>query len=801
MKFSYSWLCDHLETAASSAEIATTLCAIGFEVEAVEDATQALRDIVVAEVQEVAEHPQAERLHVCRVFDGAQVLQIVCGAPNVRTGLKTALVHVGGFVPKLGDTLKKAKLRGVESCGMMCSCAELNLGQEHDGIMELPESAVPGMPLAEVLGGSDPIFTVSLTPNRGDCFSVRGLARELAAAGLGRLRPLAEVQPFGALPAIDVEALSASPVSVAIETSHCPFFRNVVMKGVRNGPSPQKMQQRLKVAGQRPVDALVDVTNYLMFDRGQPSHIYDRRQIQGGLKIRSAQEGERLKLLNGQECALTSKDMVVADEGGALALAGIMGGEASGCAPETEEILFEVGYFDPVAVTLTGQALNLTSEARTRFERGVDPEGVKPCLEVGLALIQAICGGVIEGASLAQAPEREACEPQEATLSQAKLVGLSGDDSLTLSEAEAILTRLGFEALARSEDALTVRIPSWRHDVAGEADLVEEVLRMRGYDRLPVKSLPLRKAEGGVEPIREMKRILCERGLNEAYTIPFGSAEEAALFAKAGEEALEVLKPLNADKAFLQTSLVPALLKVVAFNQSRNCSYGALFEVESVFAKAGEGAHEEKQVCGVRFGHMPKHWAEASRAVDVFDAKADLLALLRFLRIDSFQVKTEGVPPYYHPGRSGVIARGREVLATFGELHPRWTKRLDVAAPVALFELRLNEGVFGKLSKADLKPFSNSLFQPVERDFAFVVEACVPARQLIETVRKTEAKIVDVQVFDVFEGASLGAGKKSLALRVTFQPLQATFTDEDLQTMSQRIIQQVKAKCGGELRE
>lgn len=814
MKFSLSWLRDHLDTQADVQEIAATFNAIGFEVEEVEDPAFALRDITVAEVREVAQHPQADRLHVCKVFDGQQTLQIVCGAKNVREGLKTALVHVGGFVPKLGDTLKKAKLRGVESCGMMCSCTELGLEDDgRDGIMELSEDAQLGTPLADLVGAGDPVFTICVTPNRGDCFSVRGLARELAAAGLGQLRPLDSVGPLSDLPPLNGSAWPESPTPISVETPHCPFFVGAVVTGVHNGPSPSWMQERLKVAGQRPIDALVDITNYLMFDRGQPTHIYDRRQIQGTIHIRSAQEGEQLQVLNGQDCQLTTKDMVIADDAKALTLAGIMGGEASGCAADTTDVLFEAGYFDPVSVTLTGQSLNLTSESRTRFERGVDPAGTRPCLEVGLALIQKICGGTVAGCSLARSNAVPEEAPQTATLSLAKLKGLSGDDTLTLEDAATILEKLGFVPTVTTAESLTVQVLSWRHDIFGEADLVEEVLRMRGYDRLPLRPLPLKRAQTGLMPLRCLKRILCARGFNEAYTLPFRTKAEADVFAAKGEEALEVLKPLNADKPFLQTSLVPALLQVVSFNQSRHCEHGAVFELESVFSKrTGEcetssntalpaALHEEKRLCGIRFGKTPAHWAEPSRAVTVFDVKADLVALLDFLKIRSYEVVAEDIPAYLHPGRSGKMMRGRECLATFGELHPRWVQQFDVTEPVVLFELRLSEALFAKLNKEDLGHFVYSPLQPVDRDFAFVVDASVPAQKVVDAILKADSSIRNVAVFDVFEGPALGEGKKSLASRVTLQPVQKTFTDEDLQTISQNIIQHVKAKCGGELRD
>lgn len=797
MKFSYLWLKDHLETYATPQEIVNKLCEIGFEVENLEDLSIQLKDIIVARIESIEDHPQADKLHVCRVFDGQNILQIVCGAQNIYKGMKTALVRSGGFVPKFEQTLNCAKIRGIESQGMMCSFEELCLeGDSFDGIIDLKTEASPGDSLVDALDLNDPVFTVSITPNRGDCFSVRGLARELAAAQLGKLKPLNYSSHFEDLQSVKISTLPKSPIAISIETASCPFFIGAVMKNVHNSSSPLWIQKRLKIAGQRPLDALIDITNFLNFDIGQPLHVYDCQRIEGSIHVRYAQQGECLDVLNGQECKLSENDIVIADDVKPLTLAGIMGGEASGCSLKTKEIFLEAACFSPVSTTLSGQRHNLHSESRIRFERGIDSESIHTCLEWALTLIQKICGGTLCGCTQQGRTKKDF---QSIFLTKSRIDTLSGDLSVSLQEAEVILNRLGFSTRSENTEQLTVTIPSWRHDISREEDLIEEILRMRGYAQLPIKPLPLKPLNERKNPLREIKKILCKQGMNEVYTLPFCNAAEIELFSN-HKSVVEVLKPLNLEKAFLQTSLVPALLKVVSFNQSHHCPYGAIFEIESVFSKQ-ESFQEKKMVCGMRFGFTPRHWLENSRKVDVFDSKADLLALLKFCRIESFQIKTENLPLYYHPNRSGSVVRGKEILGYFGELHPSFVKKLGLEFPTTMFELFLSENLFAKITKTEIKPFHNSIFQPVERDFAFIVDKWLPTQQLIETIRRTDSKIVDVRVFDVFSGKNIEFDKKSIAVEVIFQPLQQTFTDDILQVMSQKIIHNVKEKCGGVLRD
>ncbi|GHS92623.1 phenylalanine--tRNA ligase beta subunit [Alphaproteobacteria bacterium] len=812
MKFSYVWLKDHLETQASAKELAEKLCEIGFEVEDLEDASLRLKDITIAQVQKVAAHPDSDHLHVCRVFDGANVLHIVCGAKNVREGMKTALVHPGGFVPKLGGVLKAAKIRGVESQGMMCSAAELELGMDGEGILDLETDAPAGEPLAQALGLDDPVFTVSVTPNRGDCFSVRGLARELAAARMGTLKPLSYAQHFEdkKLDFVDVNALPPSPLPIVVETPNCPFFLGAVVQNVKNGPGPLWMRQRLEVAGQSPIDALVDITNFLSFDIGQPTHIYDARHIQGGVRVRQAKAGEELTVLNGQKCALSEEDVVVADHKVPLTLAGVMGGEASGCAADTTNVLFEAAVFLPVSVTKTGQRHFLRSESRTRFERGVDAELTPVSLGWGLALLQKMCRGTLVGCTCAESFEKspEAATQAPVTLTQARLTSLSGEESLSLQDAENILDRLGFTIVSKTTTELKATPPSWRHDVTMDADLIEEVLRFYGYHHCGMKPLPPVPVSLQKAPTDALKTFFCARGLSEIYTLPFWSAHDVAFFS-VPEKVLEVLNPLNEDMAFLQTSLLPSMLKVVSRNQNLRYAYGALFEMGSVFSKKeakGEasshqdGVQEDIMVAGLRFGMQPRHWLEKTRPVDLFECKADVLAFFEFCGVSSYHIQTENLPSYYHPNRAGVITQGKKVLAYFGEVNPQLLKDAELCASVVMFEAFLREELAEKIGKAKLKTFQDSTLQVLSRDFAFLIAKDFPAGELISVIKKADTLIEEVRLFDVFEGKNVEEGKKSLAVEVLVQPLLRTLTEEDWQRITQKIVDVVEKQCKGTLR-
>lgn len=807
MKFSYHWLQDHLETRASAQKIAETLSLIGFEVDHLEDTARTLKDITVADVLAVADHPSSDHLHVCTVDDGSGTqLQIVCGAPNVYTGMKTALVHVGGIVPQTGTALKPAKIRGVESQGMLCSRTELGLEPDVlDGIIDLSSAAKPGTPISSVLDLDDQIFTISITPNRGDCFSVRGIARELAAAGLGTLKPLSYAQhSSGALPAVKLASLTAAPINVQIQTPACAFYIAAIIDNVQNAESPAWMQSRLRAAGQKPINLLVDLTNFLCFDLGQPMHVYDADRVVDRIDVRPARPGEKLMLLNGESATLSETDIVIADSKKALTLAGIMGGEESGTGVETRRVVLEVAHFDPVITAKSGQKHQLRSESRTRFERGVDPQAAQVCAENALALIQALCSGKVLGCTVAkgagaQLPGWNAPMPS-VKLTQTRLQSLSGDPTLSLAAAELLLLALGMDIQEKTTDQLIVNVPSWRHDIALEEDLIEEVLRLRGYNRLPATPLPARAIIPPADPENAIKTLLCNRGLNEIYTLPFLSTTDQPLFADASE-LIEVLSPLNKDMCFLRPTLVPSLLGVVRTNQSRSCKQGAIFEIESAFRRAGNEPEEMRMAAGVRFGNTPKHWLEPSRAADVFDAKADLCAALALYGVKSYKAQARDVPPYYHPHRAGAVVRGRDILGYFGEIHPRVLRQLDLAGPIVAFELRLTDALFAKWPRRSTAPYSGAFLQPVVRDFAFVVDKSVLAQQLLEAISRASPLIANVQVFDIFQGAQLGIDKKSVAIQVTIQPQEKTLQDTEIQIICATIQASVQKQCGGAVRD
>ncbi|MDR0633248.1 MAG: phenylalanine--tRNA ligase subunit beta [Holosporales bacterium] len=834
MKITYTWLQDHLEMTANGQTgtevqaavqaIVDKLCEIGFEVESVEDFADQLRDITVALVERIEKHPQAERLHICYVNDGSgQTLQIVCGAQNVRAGMKTALVHVGGIVPQSGEPLKQVKIRNVESCGMLCSAEELNFEDAQPGILDLVTDAAPGTPLASAMGLDDKVLTISVTPNRGDCFSVRGIARELAAAGLGKLKELDFLQHFkkedqANIRKVDITQLGDSAIPVSITTENCSFFYGATVDNVRNCESPAWLKNRLKCVGQRPINALVDITNFLNFDIGQPLHVYDAAMIQGKITIRQAKREEQITALNKQIYTLSEEMMVVADDSQPLTIAGIMGGESSGSGDNTTRIFFEAALFDPVSVAKTGQTIGLTSESRMRFERGVDPEIAKTAVEYGLTLVTAICGGTITGCSLAKS---DAGKQAADTLSQptvcltlSGLLALGGNDALTIANSAPILAALGFNIREQNDEHVVVSIPSWRHDVSREEDLIEEILRIRGYNNLPTKPLPTILQEQCLCKKSTVKKWLCNRGFNEVYTLPFLNSDEFSAFGE-GMAPVKVLSPLNVEMPFLRPSIIPSLLGIVRTSQSRNYKYGAIYEIESVFSCGigGESAPIERVVIsGVRFGKRPRHWLEQARNVDVFDVKADCEDIFERCMVPSCEVGTAGLPAYYHPGCAGVFtghpsktagaAEISSVLGFFGEVHPRILANFGISVPVVAFEIPLTDELFANYENTTVNPCVLSNLQQLTRDFAFVLDENIAAGRLVAAVSAVSAAdplIQSVQIFDVFTDG-LASGKKSVAVQVTIQPVAKTLNEEDLKDLSEKIIANVRAKVGGELR-
>ena len=800
MKFTLSWLKDHLDTEASLDEIVETLTMIGLEVESVDDKS-VLKPFTIAKILTAQKHPDADKLQVLTVDIGSGTpLQVVCGAPNARAGLIGAFAAPGTYVPGIDVTLSVGKIRGVESFGMMCSERELQLSDEHNGIIELPEDAPVGTSYAEWAKLDDPVIEIGLTPNRPDCTSVYGVARDLAAAGLGKLKDGA-VAP--------VAGQGACPVEVTIEAPElCPGFGLRLVRGVKNGPSPKWLQQRLIAIGLRPINALVDITNYMTFDRGRPLHVFDAAKVAGNLVIRRAKEGEKILALDGREYTLSGENCVIADDRGVESIAGVMGGEHSGCDENTTDVLIESALWAPLNIARTGRELGIITDARYRFERGVDPEFALPGLELATKMVLDLCGGE---ATEIRAVGFKPTEQKVVTFPVSEVKRLTGIEVST-EESLAILTRLGFEPQGQG-DVVDVKVPTWRPDVDGKADLVEEVMRIHGVNKIEPQpmiskdSVSSRILTTAQIRTRLARRALAVRGMMEAVTWSFISEAQARLFAE-NRPLIKLANPIAADLSTMRPSLLPGLIAAAQRNADRGFRDVALCEVAAAYE--GDRPQDQRRVVsGVRRGTarpggQGRNWAGNVAPVDVFVAKEDALAVLEACGVaaDKLQIEAGG-PSWYHPGRSGTIKMGpKNILATFGEFHPRLLEAMDVSGPLCCFEVFIDAVPEPKARVTRTKPrLDLSPFQAVTRDFAFVVSRDVPAGTLVRAALAADKKLITgVNVFDVFEGQSLGEDKKSVAIEVTVQPVDKTLTDEDFEALSKRIVDNVTKQTGGVLR-
>lgn len=796
MKFSLAWLKQYLETEATAQEIAAKLNALGIEVEELEDPAEKLAGFRVARVLTAAPHPNADKLQVLTVDAGAgEPLQVVCGAPNARAGLVGVLGTPGAVVPAGGFELKKSAIRGVESNGMMCSSRELELGEDHAGIIELPAEAPVGMPFAEYQGTS-PVLDVAITPNRPDCMGVYGIARDLAAAGLGTLKP-PRIEPV----------LGAFPCPVEIRTDDpegCPAFYGRVIRGVKNGPSPDWLQAVLRGAGQRPISALVDLTNFLMLGFGRPAHVYDLAKLSGAVVARRAEEGEQVLALNEKRYALDSSMTVIADDHGVHDIAGIMGGEDSGVSDGTTDVLLEIAYFDPKRIGATGRELGLVSDARTRFERGVDPAFLEPGLELLTTLIIETCGGeaseVVRAGSPPMATATVAYDPA--------LTARLGGVEISEAEQRSILEWLGF---AIGPD-WTVTAPTWRPDVDAAPDIVEEVVRVHGLDR--VASAPLPRAEGVARPTatagqrleRRLRRAAAARGLNEAVTWSFLPEAHADHFAE-GNGGLWVLEnPISEDMKAMRPSLLPGLLAAARRNLDRGADGLRLFEIGRRYLRGEAGRSDERASLAVVLvgDKEPRGWATGkAREFDAFDAKAEALALLAEAGAPVEKLRVMGeAGPQFHPGQSATLRLGpKTVLARFGALHPKTLEAFDINTAAVAVELFLDAIPAKKGGDSFARPaYAPPALQAVVRDFAFLVPAELPADDLLRAVKGADkVNIAEARVFDEFGGPGVPEGKKSLAIEVTLQPGEKSYTDEDLKVVSDRVVG-AAAKLGADLR-
>ncbi|MGE0108515.1 MAG: phenylalanine--tRNA ligase subunit beta [Bdellovibrionales bacterium] len=799
MKFTLSWLKDYLETDATLEALCDKLTAIGLEIESLENPAASLAPFKVAQVISAEKHPQADRLKLCVVDTGVEKIQVVCGAPNARAGIKVVLARPGDVIPVTGEALKLSKIRGEESQGMMCSEAELKLSDSHEGIMELAADAPLGARYIDVVDVADPVIEINLTPNRGDCAGVYGVARDLAAAGMGTLKPMKIRSEQGT---------EKSRINVLLELPEgqkqsCPHFVGRMIRNVKNGPSPSWLQQRLRAIGMRPISALVDITNYLTYDCGRPLHVFDAGAIKGDLWVRAATGGEAFEALNDKTYELAEGMTIIGDDTGILSLAGVMGGPSSGCEDDTRDVFIESAYFDPTRTAMTGRALGLMSDARYRFERGVDPAFTEDGADLAMQMVLELCGTeltiISEKLIVGSAPHVGKTVCYRPSMCQT-FIGVDVSED----EQQQILTALGFKVDASSQE-WQITAPSWRGDVDRAADITEEIVRIKGYDAIPATSMPRDEViTVGALPLPDhragkAKRTFAARGLLEAVTWSFMPSKIAAHFGEIKDE-LRLINPISADLDVMRSSMVGNLVQVAGRNIDRGYGDVGVFEVGNVFW----GQKPEEQIlsaCALRAGTTGKHWAEETRKVDVYDAKADAQAALVAAGAPDNMPVFDEAPSYYHPGRSGSFRLGKNLLGHFGELHPAVLESCGVQGPVVACELYLNEIPQSRQTGTARNLLKLEPLQPVSRDFAFLMDEDALADKLLKAIRSADKTLIsDVVIFDVYQGKGVEEGKKSVAVSVTLQPQGAALTEAALEGVSAKIVGAVTKATGGVLR-
>jgi len=802
MKFTLSWLKDHLHTSASLAEIVETLTRIGLEVEHVHDPSAQLKEFTIGQIVETQQHPNADRLRVCKVDIGVgDALQVVCGAPNAREGLKTVFAPPGAYIPAKKITLGKGIIRGVESLGMLCSAEELELSDDHDGIIELPKDAPIGVAYAQWAGIDDPIIEINLTPNRADAAGVFGVARDLVAEGLGAMAPGETSTPPGSFPC---------PVKINLDLEDgdrhlAPFFGLRLIKGVTNGSSPAWLQHRLRAIGLRPINALVDITNYITFDRSRPLHVFDAKKIHGDITIRLAHAGETIVGLDGKTYHLDETMVVISDDSGVQSIAGIMGGAASGCDETTTDVLIETALWDPENIARTGRKLNIATDARYRFERGVDPSFAIPGIELATQMALTTCGGEASTLCISGSAHRNIIAIDFPWNEIRRLAGID----IAPQQASIFLNRLGFDVQDNGLEA-KITAPSWRQDIASKADIVEEIIRLYGVDN--INSTPLPRTENITTPIltliqkraRICRRALAAQGFVEAITWSFISNEHAVAFG-GGQAALKLLNPIAADLSDMRPSLLPGLLSASHRNAARGLSDQALFEVGQIFINASQNG-QLLAAAGIRRGRSGagRDWSCPEKSVTIFDIKSDVMTLLQALGVSTTGLQiTPCELDWLHPGRSATLQFGpKATLGYFGELHPRLLKDFDIDQAVVAFELVLDNIPAPKNKLTKIKPKLDLCdLQPLTRDFAFLVDSATRAGDLLKAVSSADRTLItQASIFDLYEGAGVPEGKKSIGVSVVIQPRERTLTDIEIDTISQAIILEANKKTGATLR-
>lgn len=795
MKFTLSWLKDHLETSASLDEILYALTDLGLEVEEVVNPADRLGAFTIGHVKSAEQHPDADRLRVCQVATADGDTQIICGAPNARAGITVVIASPGVYVPGIDTTIGVGKIRGVESHGMMCSEREMELSDEHDGIIELPSGEV-GQRFVDWLAENDPdkidpMIEIAITPNRPDALGVRGVARDLAARGLGKMIPR-DLEP--------IKGQFPCPISVTIDdTEACPVFYGRLIRGVKNGPSPAWLQTALEAIGLRPISALVDITNFFTYDRNRPLHVFDAGKVKGDLRVHLSEGGEEFVGLDDKTYTLQPGMTVISDDAGVEALGGIMGGAASGCSEETVDVFLEAAFFDPVRTAHTGRKLKINTDARYRFERGIDPAWTPDGLEHATQMILDLCGGEPSEVVIAgQVPDHSRAYKLDTDRVQS-LVGMS----IPAETQRDTLVALGFVL-----DGDMAQVPSWRPDVMGEADLVEEVARIASLTKLEGK--PLARSGSGVsKPIltpmqkreQAMRRCIAELGYNECVTYSFIDAASAQMF-DGGTDASKLENPISSEMSHMRPDLLPGLLQAAARNQARGFSDLALFEVGPAF-RGGEPGEQHVMAAGLLIGHTgPKDVHGARRSVDIYDVKADAEAALSAIGAPSKVQVMRGGAGWWHPGRHGVICLGpKKILGVFGEIHPKVLSAMDVKGPAMGFTLWPEEVPFARSQSTARAALELRDLQAIERDFAFVVDEGVEALSIVNAAKGADKAIIEeVRVFDEYIGGSLGEGQKSLAITVRVQPTEKTLTEDEIEALSTKIVEKVTKATGGVIR-
>ena len=795
MKFTLSWLKEHLDTEASVDKIVETLTKIGLEVEEVVNPFENMEGFTTARIEEVEDHPNSDHLHVLKVNDGNEILQIVCGAPNVKKGMIGVLAHVGAYIPLFNEKIKVGKVRGVESFGMMCAEDEIGVGSDHNGIIELPQTAPIGLTLAEVYK-ADPVIEIAITPNRAECLGVRGVARDLAAAGLGKLKPLNITKHNSTL---------ESPIKVKIEDFEaCPTYVGRYIKGVNNkAETPKWMKDRLTAIGLRSISPLVDITNYINYDMARPLHVFDADKLKGDICVRMAKDEEGFISLEDKVYNLDNQSLGICDEEGIQCLAGIMGGNSKGCSEDTVNVFVECASFNPVCIARTGRKFQIDSDSRYRYERWVDPKSNILGSDYATDLILQICGGEVHEMVMAG---DENYQPVTTYIRPERVKNFIGME-VSAAKINEILISLGFDTKEEG-DRIVATAPTWRGDIEGEHDLIEEVVRMIGLDNIKPESMP--KAyfpTQTLSPVQRrvvtVKHELASRGMLETVTWSFTDSKLAKDFRK-GNEPILICNPITAEMDEMRPSVLVNLLLGCKNNIARGYGNVSLFEVGPEFYGVKPG--EQKLVAGgIRCGQISKkHWLKDERQFDVFDVKADALAVIAAANgpYDSVKISLDA-PSYYHPGRSGVFRLGANVVAYFGEIHPMILKQFGIKQRVVAFEVFVDNIPLPRVSQGKAKKkLELSQFQQVDKDMAFIVDKTIKADDVIVAAKTADRRYInDVRVFDVYEGENLSENKKSIALSITFQPVEATFSDKDLEVLMSKVEQAVKTKCNAQLRD